>query len=107
MTGRGFLLSHGERVSGWKEGAEDVAEVKYKREKEGRAKTNSCFSHLVESTHFLLAPSFLGGEGGGRGSDGGDGSWQHLGAALLSVLTVAAIIGRGRSCLQERRGGSS
>lgn len=39
----------------------------------------------------------------GGGSDGGDGGWQHLGAALLSVLTVAAIIARGRSRLQERR----
>lgn len=40
---------------------------------------------------------------GVSGSDGGDGDWQHLGAALLSVLIVAAIIACGRSRLQEVR----
>lgn len=35
------------------------------------------------------------------GSDGGDGGWQHLGAALLSVLIVAAIIVCGSSRPQE------
>lgn len=37
------------------------------------------------------------------GSDGGDGDWQHLGAALLSALIVAAIIVCGRSRLQDAR----
>lgn len=37
------------------------------------------------------------------GSDGGDGGWQHLGAALLSVLIVAAIIVCGSSRPQEVR----